>query len=277
MPFLPASALYVALSLVLVYNNCLAEGFTDAPLKGAMEAISYAHTRTGLPSPTTCHLPKLMLEVGRRHLSRAPKKSLRTTPVRLEKLHGVSQAAVQLYMVFVSLLVGVEGFLRWSDLMRIALECSIFTRTHVALFLVFSKTDVYRHGAWIYIASTGTILCPLTALEKLMRWAGIKSGSFLRVTQTTKKGSTLKDRVLGYTRYLELLRESLVLAGTPPQMANEFGTRCMRTGGASTAGEVGTSDRLMTKHGRWLSARVKDGYMQESLENLLAVTRNLGL
>ena len=60
-------------------------------------------------------------------------------------------------------------------------------------------------------------------------------------------------------------------------MAEEFGTRCMRMGGASAAGEVGACDRLMMKHGRWVTVKTKDGYVAESLDNQLAVTRSLGL
>ena len=49
----------------------------------------------------------------------------------------------------------------------------------------------------------------------------------------------------------------------------------LRSGGASLAAYNGVSDRLFKRHGRWKSDRAKDGYIEDSLESLLSVTKNL--
>ena len=46
-----------------------------------------------------------------------------------------------------------------------------------------------------------------------------------------------------------------------------------KLGGATTA----ANDILFEKHGRWKSEKVKDGYIHESIEAKLIVTKNLGL
>ena len=39
--------------------------------------------------------------------------------------------------------------------------------------------------------------------------------------------------------------------------------------GASAAAAVGVPDRLFKKHGRWRSDTAKDGYVKESLDNMM--------
>ena len=51
----------------------------------------------------------------------------------------------------------------------------------------------------------------------------------------------------------------------------------LRTGGATAAADLGINDRLFKKHGRWNSEKVKDGYVHESLDSLLLVSKHLGL
>ena len=51
----------------------------------------------------------------------------------------------------------------------------------------------------------------------------------------------------------------------------------LRSGGATAAAAAGISDRLFKKHGRWRSETAKDGYVHESLEEQLSVSKQLGL
>jgi len=50
-----------------------------------------------------------------------------------------------------------------------------------------------------------------------------------------------------------------------------------RAGRATAAAVVGVPDRLFKKHGRWKSENAKDGYIEDSLEQRLSVTKKLGL
>jgi len=40
---------------------------------------------------------------------------------------------------------------------------------------------------------------------------------------------------------------------------------------------AGVPDRLFKKHGHWRSENAKDGYVEDSLEQWLSVSRSLGL
>ena len=48
-------------------------------------------------------------------------------------------------------------------------------------------------------------------------------------------------------------------------------------GSATVAANLGVNDRLFKEQGRWKSEKVKDGYIHESIEVKLIVTKNLGL
>ena len=57
----------------------------------------------------------------------------------------------------------------------------------------------------------------------------------------------------------------------------QFGLHSLRSGGASAAANARVPDRFFKRHGRWQSENAKDGYVKDSLEERLKVTRNLGL
>jgi len=47
----------------------------------------------------------------------------------------------------------------------------------------------------------------------------------------------------------------------------------LRAGGASVAAQAGVPDRLFRQHGRWRSETAKDGYVEDSVENRLSVSK----
>jgi hypothetical protein len=51
----------------------------------------------------------------------------------------------------------------------------------------------------------------------------------------------------------------------------------LRAGGTSSAANLGISDRIFKKHGRWRSDTAKDGYVTENLRIKLSVAKNLGI
>ncbi|VDI55329.1 Hypothetical predicted protein [Mytilus galloprovincialis] len=57
----------------------------------------------------------------------------------------------------------------------------------------------------------------------------------------------------------------------------KYGLHSLRSGGATTCANLGISDRLFKRHGRWRSETAKDGYIKDSLKDRLIVSENLGL
>ena len=89
-----------------------------------------------------------------------------------------------------------------------------------------------------------------------------------------EKGSfKLKDNnaSLSYSRTREIFSEKFVQIGLEKGV---FGTHSLRAGGASLAAQQNIPDRLFKAHGRWRSERAKDGYIKDSLDNRLRVTRD---
>ena len=58
---------------------------------------------------------------------------------------------------------------------------------------------------------------------------------------------------------------------------SRIGIHSLRSEGATAAARAGVPDRLFQRHGRWRSENVKDGYVEDSLEERLRVTRSLGI
>ena len=56
-----------------------------------------------------------------------------------------------------------------------------------------------------------------------------------------------------------------------------FALHSLQAGSATVAANLGVNDRLFKEQGRWKSEKVKDGYIHESIEVKLIVTKNLGL
>ena len=56
-----------------------------------------------------------------------------------------------------------------------------------------------------------------------------------------------------------------------------FGMHSLRAGDATAAANAGVPDRLFKRHGRWRSETTKDGYVKDSVEEHLGVSKHLGL
>ena len=115
-------------------------------------------------------------------------------------------------------------------------------------------------------------------LERYMAAAEIiaSSESFLfRGIYKTASGEKLRPLgPLSYTTVRELFRNKLRDLGYPP---NGFGLHSWRAGGASAAAQAGVPDHLFKQHRRWSSETTKDGYVEDSKENRLSVSKSIGI
>ena len=79
---------------------------------------------------------------------------------------------------------------------------------------------------------------------------------------------------LSYTRLRELLLSKISQLGYDPTL---FSMHSLRAGGATAAANAGVEDRLFKHHGRWKSETAKDGYVKDSVERRLEVSKQLGI
>ena len=274
---LPAKALHVAL-----YLACLVQSSnTVSTVVQAFYSINWAHSVICVDSPTKSYLVKNVLEGAKRRLAVPIKRKNPITPDLLEKMYNKFFCIENIYnqRTICACLLSYAGFLRISELLNLR-RCDIqFFPTHISLFIEKSKTDVYRDGSRLVIAKTASRLCPVKNLELYLLWTGIKEDSdeylfrnLVKVGETHIFRTT--DNPMSYTRMRELFIDTF--SPFVDDIRN-YGLHSLRSGGATAAANLGVSDRIFKRHGRWRSDCAKDGYVRDDLTERLLVSQNLGL
>ena len=144
----------------------------------------------------------------------------------------------------------------------------------MSLFIESSKTDKFREGAWLLIARTNTELCPVSNLEKYIKWTGLEKDSdrflFCRMS-ALKSGYKIRkeNKHLSYTNFRNMFLQTFSPIVTD---IKKYCLHSLRAGGATAAANNGIPDRLFKHQGRWLSESAKDGYVLSSVEERLRVS-----
>ena len=151
---------------------------------------------------------------------------------------------------------------------------SLFSAT--SLLIRKSKTDQYRQGHEIVIAKGSTIACPYNMLKRYLDVAKLSTSEdmfMFRPGFRSKErcGLISKNKSLSYTRTRETLLSRLREVVTDLNI----GLHSLRAGGATAAANAGVNDRCWKKHGRWKGENSKDGYISDSLERRLSVSKSL--
>ncbi|KAL5473775.1 hypothetical protein EMCRGX_G028330 [Ephydatia muelleri] len=243
----------------------------------AVHALSWLHGLAGLQPLGGSTLVKSTLEGLRRMLA---KPKVRKEPVTADILKAMVEAAgsapslteVRLLAVC---LVAFAGFMRCDELIRLRCEDITFNAEGMIINIVSSKTDQYREGSSLVIARTGGLTCPVGMMEKYFLMDHTPKACVFRGISVTKEGERLrKTGGLSYTRLRELLLQKITQLGYDPKA---FGMHSLRAGGATAAANAGVPDRLFKRHGRWKSESAKDGYVKDSVERRLEVSKQLGI
>ena len=135
----------------------------------------------------------------------------------------------------------------------------------------------------------------MTNLDKVMKWSSLEQAPHtvqwpcwrctwrrqesLQAVKVSYFGELQAERYKhldqqATSRFSELLKHKLKDLGFPPV---EFSPHSLQSGGATAAAGAGILNRNFKHHGSWKSEKAKDGYVQDTLENQLSVTKNLGL
>jgi integrase len=277
---LPTTDVNVALYLIFIAQNYN----SASKIHEATHAIAWTHNLAGFPNPCDSTLVKFTKEGCLRDTSLPVTKKDPITPEILSSivsLFGHNQASLLNLRTCAIFLLGYAGFLRFSEIVNILRSHVTFCDSHMKVFIQKSKTDVHSKGNYVYISRTFSPNCPVNLLERYLRMSGIEEHSneyIFRQLSYCKKSDTYKIRKrnvpLSYTRVREIVLSTLQTLGLD---STKFGVHSLRSGGATTAAASGVNDRIFKKHGRWKSDNAKDGYVHESLECKLSVTKNLGI
>lgn len=272
---LPAKPLSVSLYLCSLIQS--ANG--SSSIISAFYGIKRFHDLYDLKSPTESKLVQNVLEAGKRILAKPCSKKEPVTIGILtdlyKRLYVENNAKNQ--RIICACLIAYAGFLRSSELLNILVSDIVFDKEYMGIFMESSKTDKYRDGAWIIIARTGTVLCPVMNVEKYIHWARLKDTHYLFCNLSKVKNGYISresNKKMSYSN----LRDQFKVALKPhvPDI-KKYCLHSLRSGGATAAAQNGIKDRLFKRHGRWLSDTAKDGYVKDSLKERLSVSLALGL
>ena len=253
---------------------------SKAAVEEAYNALAWAHHMGDQPAPTESATVKLTLQGLQRQLARPVQKK---KPINVEMLAAIVADAEQSnsladLRLATACLLSYAGFLRFDELVQIKAQEIQITDSFMIVSIPRSKTDQLRSGKEVVIARTGSQLCPVKALERYLLQASIfpsDDQAIFRPIVKTKFGEKLRNTGrLSYTRLRECFKAKLTALGFP---AEQFCLHSMRAGGATAAANNGVPDRLFKRHGRWKSDSAKDGYIEDSLEARMSVSKNLGL
>lgn len=253
---------------------------SKAAVEEACNALAWVHSTSGLPAPTSSPFVQATLEGLQRILAKPVTKK---RPVSVELLRNIVEDATKSdsladIRLATACLLSFAGFLRFSELVNLR-PCDIKIQgTVMTLHLPRSKTDQLRKGEELVIAKTGNITCPVSMLELYMRrtHTSWEDQRFLfRPICKSKQGERLREAgCISYSCLRDLFKKKLEALGVQPA---EYGLHSLRAGGATAAANLGVADRLFKRHGRWRSENAKDGYIDDSIEQRLEVSKNLGL
>ena len=272
---LPASSAHLCLYVAFILQTAR----TAAPLNCFLAAIAWAHEKAGVDDPTQSPMVRQVANGARRILA-APirkKKPLTSKDIKAIVDHFLSaEVDISDLQVVTLIVLGFASFLRWDELSRLTPDCFQFFPTHLSVFIEQRKNDALREGHWVFVARTHSPTCPVSLLERFLR-EGSHSDSqplFCKVGRRKSGVGYLRPARMTYSRARELVSNCFAAIGL---QASSYGLHSLRAGGASAAANAGVPDRLFRRHGGWKSESAKDGYLQESLSDLLRVSRSLDL
>jgi integrase len=274
---IPAEDLHLGLFIASVIQSNGRYGRITSVYYG----LKWLHDSLRLRNPCDSMLVKTLREAAKRILSRSPVKKEPMSPYNLTKLATNLKTRPDLLNMrtLTMAILSYAGFFRYDEVSRIRRSDIIFEKLYIKIFIESSKGDQYRDGDWVYIARTNNRdTCPYTTLLDYLQMGHVKSSSdefIFRGCTRRKTGLTLRgSKPISYTRTRETILSAIEAIGLNK---TRYGLHSFRRGGATYSARAGVKDRLFKRHGRWKSENAKDGYISDSLEAKLSVSKNLGI
>ena len=168
----PASPFYFAIYL----RHLMTEAKTASPLESAVHSITRFHQLGGEPSPSDHPLVKSTLAGAQRFLAHQTSKKEPITVSQLEQLvASKADSMASLYNIrsVVICLLAFAAFLRFYELAKLVRSDVKIKDDMLKLFIQSSKTDQYRDGASIIVASSRQATCPVAMMNRYLDRAGL--------------------------------------------------------------------------------------------------------
>lgn len=275
--YLPSTAMLVSLFLCSLLNK----NVSYSVMCSFVYAIKYVHELYNFPDPTSHSYVKNLLEACKRRNSKPVHKKDTVNAdnikeVFIKYLHSDDLIVVRDLAIII---LSFCGFLRYDEVSNLKCTDIKFHPDYLSVSLDKCKNDQYRSGNEVLLSRVNSPACPVAALSKYVTLAKIdlSSSNFLFKPCFKYKGRSgliKKNKRLSYTR----ARESVLTRLREVTSGLNLGLHSLRSGGATAAANSHqVNERCLKRHGRWKTDKAKDGYVLDSVEDRLAVSKSLGL
>ena len=164
-------------------RHIITETKTASSLESALHSIAWFHLLGGEPSPSDHPLVKRTLAGAQRLLAHQTTKE----PITVSQLEQLVASKVDLMASLYNIrsvvicLLAFAAFLRSDELARLVRSDVKIENDMLKLFIPSSKTDQYRDGAWVVVASYRKATCPVAMMNRYLDRAGLSCDSPLFV------------------------------------------------------------------------------------------------
>lgn len=246
---------------IIAYLHNNAASLNPRTLTRRLTALKHWHLYQGFTDPTNDPLVRKTL-IGIMKIHGTPKnKALALTIDQLEQLIKILESSDLLinYRDNALLQIGFFGAFRRSELVNIKVEHINEVREGIEILLPRSKTDQTGQGKVCAIPYGKEKICPVTALNRWLNKANIKTGFIFR--KVTKHG-TLGTNALAAASVTLILRNRI--AKLDNVNVQDFSSHSLRRGFATCASKNGASLPAIMKQGRWQHEGTVIEYIEES-------------
>lgn len=267
----PASAVTVASFLRYLHEG---KGLAKNTIKVASAAIASEYKLTGVQSQTKSELVKATMKViGREAKPEKPKLPLTVELVKKLVSNGRNTWTETRDSFMIVLMM--NAMLRESEAMALKMEGEnedVWIETMkeegwkeakevLFVYVEKSKTDQERHGHTIVVGpAADPTICPVQMFKK---WTLMRNKASKYLFHQKGSGAKLSAATPNIR-----LKTRLKRIGVD---ATKYGSHSARRGMCTAAAAKGIHERLLRKHGRWLSDCIYR-YIVESVDNQLAVS-----
>jgi hypothetical protein len=171
----------------------------------------------------------------------------------------------------------LEG--RWAEVSQLCSHDFTDYGTHMVAFIEVRKCDQHREGSFVPFTDSKEPrgACSLLRAFLSMIPPGHDNVPIFRHLDRGKvNGWFWRGRSISYTRMSELVKKAIKSIGVDSSL---FGLHSFRSGAATEIGKDPSIDgRLHARHGGWAAGSTsKDGYIEESEENLMRIPLHLSV
>ena len=239
-------------------------------------AIKWIHRKVDVPDPTAAPVIGQLLQAAKRLCARPVQ---RRTPLSVSQFYQVVSSltkpdeSLSNLQCATLITLGFTAMLRWDDLHRLQRQDVVISNTHLSIHLKKRKNDQFRQGDVVVVCRqehSSTRPCPVQVVERFLATAEHAPDQCLFGKITTFKAGAKLRGSMTYSRASETLHQCLQVAGITDGC---YGLHSLRSGGATAAAQAGVAERLLQRHGGWRCGSSKDMYVEESMNDLLSVSR----